>query len=233
MQALPKERFCHYMNVKAAVFDFNGTLFFDYQENEDAWDLTCKEYRGYGLEKGEFSLFAGMTDTACARLIFPSGSNEKLVEIYTFKERIYKELCLKRKLQLAECSIKFIEELRKRGIKTAIASSAPVMNMEWYIPHFKLNEYFDIMLYGREDLPSKPCPDIYLLALKELGVDKSEAICFEDAVAGIKAALSAGFAKTYAIESPGIDLSATGKLAHLTNWESCLMNIDKVLSLEY
>lgn len=219
------------MNAKAAVFDFNGTLFFDFQENEEAWDKTCEKYRGYGFSKGEFLRFAGMTDTACASLIFPGGSREKIIEIYTYKENLYKELCIAHGLKLAEYSKEFILELRKRGIKTAIASSAPTMNMEWYIPFFKLDELFDVLIYGREDLPSKPNPDIYLLSQKELGVKGSEAICFEDALNGIKAAISAGFAKTYALESPGIDLEETGKLAPLTNWRWCLENLEKVLSL--
>ena len=219
------------MNAKAAVFDFNGTLFFDYQENEDAWDLTCRKYRGYGLEKGEFSSFAGMTDTACAKLIFPNGSPEKIVEIYTYKETLYKELCFERKLGLAQYSLEFIAELRKRGIKTAIASSAPIMNMEWYIPHFNLKDYFDILIYGREDMPSKPNPDIYILSQKELGVDSREAICFEDALAGIKAALGASFAKTFALDSPGIDTAETSKLAPLVSWKWCLENLDTVIAL--
>lgn len=219
------------MNAKAVVFDFNGTLFFDFKENEDAWDLTCQKYRGYGLAKGEFSRFAGMTDTACASLIFPEGNKEKIIEIYTYKENLYKDLCLEHGLDLAEYSREFILALRERGIKTAIASSAPTMNMDWYIPHFGLDKLFDVLIYGREDLPSKPNPDIYLLSQKELGVKADEAICFEDAVAGIKAGLAAKFAKTYALESPGIDLSETGKLAPLTNWKWCLENIEKVISL--
>lgn len=219
------------MNAKAAIFDFNGTLFFDFQENEEAWDLTCIKYRGYGLKKGEFASFAGMTDTKCASLIFPEGDKDKIVEIYTYKENIYKDLCIDRGLKLADYSLEFIKMLKERGIRLAIASSAPVMNMEWYIPHFGLDKYFDKLIYGREDLPSKPEPDVYLLAQRELGVKGEEAICFEDAVAGVKAAVSAGFARTYAIDSPGIDTSVTSKLATLTTWKWCVDNFEKAIEI--
>ena len=33
------------MNAKAIVFDFNGTLFFDYKENLDAWNIISNKYR--------------------------------------------------------------------------------------------------------------------------------------------------------------------------------------------
>lgn len=220
------------MNAKAVIFDFNGTLFFDYEENAEAWDITSRKYRGIGFSDADFMNVAGMTDTACARYMFPDGSEEKNREIWTFKENIYKELCLDRKLDLAEGSREFIEMLKARGLKLAIASSCPVMNMEWYIPHFKLDNYFSTIIYGREDLPSKPNPDIYLLAQRTLGVTGKESICFEDAEAGIKAGIAAGFAKTFALESPGIDLSITGKLAPIVNWRWCIEHIEEILNLD-
>jgi beta-phosphoglucomutase-like phosphatase (HAD superfamily) len=55
-------------------------------------------------------------------------------------------------------------------------------------------EYFDKIICA-DDVPAgrtKPNPDLFLLALNQLQVQKNEAIVFEDSPNGIKAAQSAG-----------------------------------------
>lgn len=56
----------------------------------------------------------------------------------------------------------------------------------------------------------KPAPDIYLLALRELGVDPAEVIVVEDSANGLQAALAAGLTTVVTVSSYTADEDFTG-----------------------
>ncbi|MGN1163932.1 MAG: HAD family hydrolase, partial [Candidatus Ornithospirochaeta sp.] len=180
--------------VKCAIFDFNGTLFYDYNENKDAWNMVAKRIRGSEFGEEEYLSMMGKTDRRCAEYIVPEASDEELDRISEEKEEIYLRLCVERKINIEKDALLFIEELKRRGVRVMIASSAPKMNMDWYIENLDLGRYFDIpdIVAGRNDIPSKPAPDIYIYTQKLGGFAGSECIAFEDAPGGLKSALRAG-----------------------------------------
>ena len=74
----------------------------------------------------------------------------------------------------------------------AIASSAPMENIELIIRGLGINNYFQAIVWGREVTEGKPSPQGFLLAAQKLGVEPKDCIVFEDAIAGVAAAKSAG-----------------------------------------
>ena len=218
--------------AKGIIFDFNGTLFFDYQENRDAWDETARLYRGYPFGEEEFLSMMGKLNRDCAAYICPSASIEELDRISEEKEAIYKRLCRERGLTLEKDAMAFIRKARERGVKVMIASSAPRGNMDWYEENLGLLEFFEKedIVAGRNDIKGKPAPDVYLYTQKKGGLKGDECICFEDAPSGLMAGNAAGFRRVYAIDSPGMDSSVTSRLAPLVTWRWVLENIDEVLS---
>ncbi len=219
--------------AKAVVFDFNGTLFFDYKENKDAWDEISLKYRGRHIEEEEHDRLMGMIDPICVRAMLGDLPYEQLVAIGNEKEEIYLRLCQERHLSLEESAVQFIQQLKARGIKTLIASSAPKINMDWYYNHLGLKNLFDrnFIIAGREDLPSKPHPHIFQYALQVAQSSPSEAICFEDAPNGLRAALAANFKKVYGIHSPGLDDSIQKTLAPIISWPQALENFSEIITL--
>lgn len=88
--------------------------------------------------------------------------------------------------------LEVIEGAKKAGIKMAVASSSP---RDWVINHLTrldLVSIFDFILTAEDVINVKPQPDLFLLALKKLGISASEAVVFEDSPNGIKAARAAG-----------------------------------------
>lgn len=219
--------------AKAIVFDFNGTLFFDYQENKDAWNEISLLYRNCTLDDAFYDSLMGMTDPLCVRKILGDLPVQRLTEIANQKEEIYLRLCLERKLKLEDSAICFIQKLKTDNIKVLIASSAPKINMDWYYENLGLKDLFrkEYIIAGREDLPSKPQPHIFQYALKVAQVAPQEAICFEDAPNGLRAALATPFRKVYAIESPGLDSTEAKKIAPMINWDYALMHYTEIISL--
>ena len=187
------------------IFDFNGTLFLDEDENRESWNEISKAIRGKELEDDEFAAFNGRTDYDAVRFLSPGCTREYAEEWSERKEALYKKLCIDRGLELRNGSLDIFRWAKEKGLGIAIASSAPKMNMDWYIPRFHLLDYFpqDAIIAGRTDIPSKPDGTIFRLALNALGIQGEHAIAFEDSKAGVMSALDAAIAHVYRFRNPG------------------------------
>lgn len=193
-------------NAEGYVFDFNGTLFWDEKQNREAWDETAREIRGQKLSDSEFASLNGRTDAETVRYLIPDGSQEVFDFWSEKKEHLYKEICLSGNTELSPGSREVLELLKGRGAKMAIASSAPLCNMEWYIPLFRLEDYFsrENIIAGRLDIPSKPDGAIFRLAFSQLGIAGQDATVFEDSRSGVLSALDAGAGTVFRIIGEGI-----------------------------
>ena len=86
----------------------------------------------------------------------------------------------------------FLSLCEERDIKLGIASSNSTELIEQVLSSHGIRDKFLSIKSGTEVLKGKPAPDIYLLVAKELNVDPSKCLVFEDLVDGIKAARNAG-----------------------------------------
>jgi beta-phosphoglucomutase len=83
-----------------------------------------------------------------------------------------------------------IKDLRAGGIKVGLASSSK--NAKTVIQLLHIQNEFDIVVDGTMITHSKPHPEIFLLAASRLGVQPKDCLVFEDAEAGVEAAIAAG-----------------------------------------
>ena len=80
------------MSVKCVIFDFNGTLFFDYTEKKHSWNEISIKYRGRPFDEDEYLSMIGMTDRAFAAHITGETDERKLDEVGHEKEEIYLDM---------------------------------------------------------------------------------------------------------------------------------------------
>lgn len=85
-----------------------------------------------------------------------------------------------------------LEELRARGVRTALASSSPMESIEEVLSACDLAGLFEVVVSGEQFRQSKPNPEIYLHTLDLLGLPARACCCVEDSVPGITAGLAAG-----------------------------------------
>jgi len=84
-------------------------------------------------------------------------------------------------------------ELRNRGIRMAVASSADRVKVEANLRAIDVDlGWFGAIVAGEDVERKKPSPDIFLTAAAKLGADPSQCCVVEDAVSGVQAAKSAG-----------------------------------------
>lgn len=87
----------------------------------------------------------------------------------------------------------FIAACRKSGLKLAVATSADERKMRGNLAEIGLPpETFDVCVNGLEVVHKKPDPEIFLLAIRRLGLESADCLVVEDAPNGIRAAKSAG-----------------------------------------
>ena len=95
----------------------------------------------------------------------------------------------------------FLQALRKEGIKIALGSASK--NAPLILDRVGIAFYFDAIIDGNSVSKAKPDPEVFIKGAEALKVKPSECIVFEDAEAGVEAALAGGM-KCVGIGEPQI-----------------------------
>ena len=85
-----------------------------------------------------------------------------------------------------------LEALRRHNIPSAVATSAPRLNVDFTLGELGLADRFSAVALSDEVARGKPAPDVYLHAAHLLGVEPAACLAFEDAPVGVAAAQAAG-----------------------------------------
>lgn len=85
-----------------------------------------------------------------------------------------------------------LEYLKGEGVKVGVASSTRRDAVVKELTDAGFIDYFDIVIGGDAVKISKPNPEIYTIACKELRVDPADTFAIEDSYNGIRAAKAAG-----------------------------------------
>lgn len=88
--------------------------------------------------------------------------------------------------------VNLLDKLKSRKTPLALASSSFPEVIEIVLDKTGLRDYFDEIVNSRMVGKSKPAPDIFQLAAKQLNVSPEKCIVIEDSTNGITAAKSAG-----------------------------------------
>jgi sugar-phosphatase len=76
----------------------------------------------------------------------------------------------------------------------ALASSTPVALIDRVLRHFGLADRFAVVHSAEHEPRGKPDPGVYRTAARLLGVEPASCVAFEDAAAGVRAAVAASMA---------------------------------------
>jgi alpha,alpha-trehalase len=111
------------------------------------------------------------------------------------KNRLFLKRLKSEGVEVYESTIDLIGRLRKRGLKTAIASSSK--NCANILDRADITGLFDAKVDGLDseslDLAGKPEPDIFLESVRRLKVKPKRCVIVEDAVSGVQAGSKGGF----------------------------------------
>jgi beta-phosphoglucomutase family hydrolase len=104
-----------------------------------------------------------------------------------------------------EGSVRFVEQAREQGLRRAVVSSST--NCHDVLVAAGIDHLFEAEIDGsvaeREHLAGKPAPDTFLAGARALGADPSEAVVFEDALAGVEAGRAGHFGWVVGVDRTG------------------------------
>ncbi len=86
----------------------------------------------------------------------------------------------------------YLEEARRRKLKTAVASSSSRTWVSGHLSRLGILHYFDVIKTKEDVSSTKPAPDLFLAAMADLGTKPREGLVLEDSPNGILAAKRAG-----------------------------------------
>ncbi len=192
------------MPLQALIFDVDGTL----AETEEAhraafnrtfdqwglgWHWTVDDYRQLLKTTG------GKERMRAHQATLPDGerrlTDAEISRAHKEKTAIYGEILASGQLSLRPGVADLIEAARARGLKVTVATTTNTPNVEaltqccWGKPAL---EVFDHVAAGDMVGNKKPAPDVFLLALEQLGLPAKSCIAFEDSRNGVHSALGAG-----------------------------------------
>jgi beta-phosphoglucomutase family hydrolase len=194
------------------IFDMDGTLVDNMRFHMEAWVAMLAE-NGIENDGQDFLVkTAGKTNREIIPQFFENISDEDGLRLGNRKEEIYREL-FRPKLKAIDGGLEFLEESKKLGIKMAVATAAPIANMEFILDGLNLRKYFQTITTAADVKNGKPHPEGFLISAEKLDVKPENCLVFEDAINGFQAAdnakmRSVGIATVNSIETilelPGV-----------------------------
>ena len=180
--------------IEAVIFDLDGVIIDTAHYHYIAWKRLASEF-GITLTPAHNELLKGVSRLHSLEIILSLGNitlpQEQKEQLAEKKNKWFVEYIESiRPEEIFPGVPELIRNIRKRKIKVGLASSSK--NAPRVIELLGIGNDFDTVIDGTMIIHSKPDPEIFLLAAHRLGIDPAHCLVFEDAEAGVEAALAAG-----------------------------------------
>jgi beta-phosphoglucomutase len=186
--------------IKAALFDYDGTLVDSDSAHLACWNAAVGAYGG-GIDLAYYTTrcVGHLTGPIAAGLKaeFP-GMSVTAEELAREKDARFEEWIRTKTIALLPGVKEMLRFLTEKEVRMGIVTGAPREAIRKTLEDHDLLRFFDPIVTRESVERGKPAPDGYLYALREMGVMASEAAAFEDTRGGVLAARAAGM-KAFAI----------------------------------
>jgi beta-phosphoglucomutase len=214
-------------NIKACIFDLDGVIVDTAVYHYKAWKRLANEL-GFDFTEEDNEKLKGVSRTRSLELILQWGGVTKTdaekEELATRKNNWYVEMISHMTpdevLPGAEV---FLQACIDAGIKTALGSASK--NSMMILEKTGITHFFNVVIDGNKVSKPKPDPEVFLKGAEELGIPPVNCVVFEDAIAGVEAAIAGGM-KVVGIGSPQVLGKANLVLSGLNE-----MSIEKLRNL--
>ncbi len=181
--------------IKALIFDLDGVIVDTAKYHYLAWKELADSL-GFEFTKQHNERLKGVSRVKSLEILLEIGnlsfSEEKKHEFAVNKNKKYLEYVTKMdSSEILSGVINFIEDAKANNIKIALGSASK--NAMTILKQIDILKYFDAVIDGTSVSKAKPDPEVFLKGAEALGMKPSECIVFEDAQAGVEAAINGGF----------------------------------------
>lgn len=192
-------------NIQACLFDLDGVIVDTAVYHYKAWKRLANEL-GFDFTEEQNELLKGVSRVRSLEIILEIGGVTKTEaekeELATRKNTWYVDMINQmRPDEILPGAREFVQACRDAGIKTALGSASK--NSMTILEKINMVNLFDAIIDGNKVSKAKPDPEVFLKGAEALGVAPSVCVVFEDAIAGVEAAINGGM-KVVGIGSPSV-----------------------------
>lgn len=181
------------MQVKAAIFDFDGTI----ADSMPMWSDFASRFVTYlgGTPREGLNILVNAMSVQEAEIYlqkeyFPEMTLEKMIE----ETDAYVMARYKKGFSEKDGVGDFVRELHAKGVKMAIATATDREPVSLALSTLGLSEYFEFIITCTDaGVGKSSSPKVFDMALKRLGAKKEECLIFEDSFYAAKTAKAAGY----------------------------------------
>lgn len=174
----------------AVLWDMDGVLVDTTELHFQTW-WTALDEKGFPFTREEFlATFGRNSHSAVATVYGDKISPELADEIIDRKENLFQRMAPGRVSLLPDVQT-WLTYFKTGGARQAVASSAPMKNIDILVDALDIRNFFDATVSGFK-LPTKPNPDVFLKAAEMVGVPPARCVVIEDVAHGVEGAHAAG-----------------------------------------
>lgn len=179
--------------IRAVLFDMDGVLCDSETMLAQAACRLFAERHGVTVQPADFAPYVGTGEKR-----YLGGVAEQhgvTLQLPADKELLYAMYLemIPGRLQPTPGAREFVFACRRRGLKTAVATSADRVKLNGALAAVDLPpEEFDAIVTGSDITHAKPDPEIFLTAAAKIGLAPAQCLVVEDSPHGVAAARAAG-----------------------------------------
>ena len=182
------------MNKIGFIFDLDGVIVDTAKYHYLAWKNLADELDIPFTEEDNEN-FKGVSRKRCLEILLEMGNIEVSEEqfnswLYEKNEDYLSYIAQMDETEILPDVVKVLNYLRDQNIPMALGSASK--NARPILEKVKLITYFDTIVDGNAVTKAKPDPEVFMIAASDLEVAPINCVVFEDALAGIEAANTAG-----------------------------------------
>jgi beta-phosphoglucomutase len=180
--------------IEACIFDLDGVIVDTAHYHFLAWRRLAEEL-GFELTPADNEQLKGVSRMKSLDIVLQLGgvtaNEEERQQLANRKNAWFNDYVEKMKPEeIFPGVMSLIENIKGTGRKVGLASSSK--NAKTVIRLLDIENAFDAIVDGTMITHSKPHPEIFLLTARLMNVPPESCLVFEDAEAGVQAALTAG-----------------------------------------
>ena len=182
------------MWTRACIFDLDGVIVDTAKYHFQAWKRLTDDL-GIKFTRKDNERLKGVSRMASLDIILEIGGKKLTLseknELADLKNKWYLErIDRMTPKEILPGTLEFINELKGNNVKIALGSAS--RNTPMILERVGIKNVFDAVADGNSVHKAKPDPEVFFKAADLLDVEAARCAVFEDALAGVEAALNAG-----------------------------------------